>query len=225
LPIFSVFTWGDYLFSTHYLEQYGGEQNVINATFAAQALGLTMVIGIVSQVGGKIDGKYLRDIFHCAGIDVEKVRFIESPVMPFGRACEMVSSMNFVSISENERLPCNDSGRSLVVLPDGKVSFCCGHAIFTKGQDFFIIDDLALGVSLIEINKRMQKNALVWMMNLEGPHWVLKELNINKEVCSKCEACLLLATVYKEKMRLLAAKKEEIFKRIIDFKNKKQIVG
>ena len=62
-------------------------------------------------------------------------------------------------------------------------------------------------------------------MNLEGPHWVLKEINIEKEVCSKCEACFLLATVYKEKLRLLADRKEEIFKRIIDFNAKNQIVG
>ncbi len=210
-------------FHVPYLAQFGGEQNVINAVRAAIDLGRTIVIGIVLQPGAKIRSAYLRQVFSDVGI-TGCINYVEDYVSPLGRAREKIPRNLWIVNTEKQGTGCGEAGKTVVVLPDGKVAFCCGHTVFTQAQDCFVVDNLVTGVSIAEIIKRIQKNVLSWMLYIEGPEWILTRLNVTKSFNNKCEACFYLCTVHKNKLRALASKKEEIFAHITSRKNDPAVI-
>ena len=65
----------------------------------------------------------------------------------------------------------------------------------------------------MEMIKRMQRNVLYWWIFLKGPIDVLNSISKKKKAYHKCEACYLLES-YKEDLRKLASRKEEIFSKL-----------
>jgi pyruvate-formate lyase-activating enzyme len=201
-------------FHLPYLEAFGGEPNVVNAVRAATELGMTVLTGAVLHPGAKVKTAYLRQLFQKAGIYDAKIKFLEDFVFPLGRARQKLSTHFFIcDVQKRERGACQDAGQTLVVLPDGKVLFCCGHIINSWAQEIFTVDSLASGAPLSEIVAQMQRNVLYWWLHLEGPEAVLTELGMEKKFYRKCEACFYLSTAGREKLYTLAARKEEIFSR------------
>jgi len=200
-------------FHLPYLERFGGEQNVLNAVRAAAELGMTVLVGTVLHPGSRIKSSYLRQTFQDAGIQ-EGVKFLEDFVFPLGRARQKLPAHLFISDPGTiERGACGDAGQTLAILPDGNLLFCCGHIVNSKAQAIFSVDNLASGATLAKVIERIQRNVLYWWLHLEGPEAVLAELGVKKKFQRKCEACFYLGTAYQEKLRALAAKKEEIFSR------------
>lgn len=198
-------------FHLEYLQKFGGEKNVVNAAKAATDLNLVVVIGMVLQAGAKVTSEYLQQVFREAGID-KPIHFLQDYAFPLGRARSKIKQENFVKkANDQENHGCQEAGRTLVVLPDGKISFCCGHTIFTKAQDLFVIDSLSSGATLGQMMERMQRNALYWVLHLDGPEKIFEKLDIKKEIYNNCEACFYLGTAYRDKLLTLADKKEELF--------------
>lgn len=200
-------------FHAKYLESFGGERNLLNAIRAATELGMTTLVGSVLYHGARIRSGYLRRIFKDAGIQQE-IKFLEDFVFPLGRARRKLPLHFFPSdMEKREQGACQEAGHTLTILPDGKILFCCGHIINSKAQAILTVDSMASGVSLPEIVGRMQRNVFYWWLHLEGPEAVLAELGVEKKFYRRCEACFYLGTACREKLLVLAARKEEIFAR------------
>lgn len=118
--------------------------------------------------GARIRSDYLRNVFFRGGIK-GYIHYFEGFVAPMGRARERLSSNSFVHQNDDVEKSCQDAGKTIVILPDGKITFCCGHTIFTQAQDYFVVDNLALGGSLADVIDRMQRNVFPWMLHIEGP--------------------------------------------------------
>jgi pyruvate-formate lyase-activating enzyme len=200
-------------FHAPYLKIYGGEQNVVNAVRAAKELGLEVLIGIVIHPKARITSNYLRQLFLDAGI-IGEVRILEDYLFPLGRARYKLPKNVFVPDPEKAtELGCRDAGKTLVILPSGEVTFCCGHILCSEAQRLITLGDLTSEGTLAEMVERMQRNVLYWWLHLEGPGAVLRELGISQKVYRNCEACFYLGTAYQERLRTLATRKEEIFAR------------
>lgn len=191
-------------FHASYLQDFGGEQNIVHAVQASKEVNLNLLIGVVLSPNSKITGKYLKET-----ID-ENINYFEGRIAPFGRAREVLP-YDFFPIDKNIDM-CDDAGASLVVLPTGKVAFCCGHSLFSEAEELFIIADLKSDKSLLDILELMHKNVLIWFMYLKGPMALFKELGIKENIRNSCEACYYLGTKYKANLLELAKKKKEIFR-------------
>ncbi len=200
-------------FHAKYLESFGGERNIVNAIRIGTELGMTTLVGSVLYHGARIRSGYLREIFKEAGIQQE-IKFLEDFAFPLGRARRKLPLQFFPpDLEKREQGGCQEAGHTLTILPDGKILFCCGHIINSKAQTILTLDSLASGVSLPEIVRRMQRNVFYWWLHLEGPEAVLSKMGVEKKFYRKCEACFYLGTACREKLLVLAAKKEEIFAR------------
>ncbi len=201
-------------FHLEWLNKYGGERNVINAVKAAVDLGLTVLIGITKIPDSKITSKYVRNLLKSEGL--ENVMFIEDFIAPFGRAKtlrrKMIGLENILNV--RTEVGCRDIGTSIAICPDGKIVACCGHIFSSKALEMFTIGNIKDN-SLATAITRMQRNVLYWWIALRGPQEILRNLNYKGEIYHKCEACSLIWT-YKEKLRRLAQKKEDIFHALVN---------
>lgn len=193
-------------FHAEYLQLFGGEQNIKYAVQALQETNMSLLIGIVLAPGHKIKSKYIQ-----ANIG-DSIQCFEGQIAPFGRARELLPEKNFFK-DQNIRA-CDDAGSSLVVLPTGKVAFCCGHALFSEAQELFIIDNLNSDKTLIDMLDLMHRNVLIWYFYLNGPTKLLEELGAVEDIRNSCEACFYLSTKYRFKLLELAKNKKEIFKKL-----------
>ncbi|SHG40251.1 hypothetical protein SAMN02745221_00134 [Thermosyntropha lipolytica DSM 11003] len=136
--------------------------------------------------------------------------------IPLGRARKKCSIDMFIPGNNNEVFqPCREAGKALTVLPDGNITFCCGHILNTKAQDFITIANIIRdNITLSQIINRMQRNVLFWLLYLEGPLSIFNRLNISYPVYRKCEACYLLATKYLRQLHKLADHKEAIWQEV-----------
>lgn len=193
-------------FHLPYLNQFGGEQNIIFAVKAATELNFPVTIGISYINESKIRTRYLEKIFSEAGITGD-INYIEDVVTPLGRAQTKLPESSYKNSSKPKG--CKDAGTTLLILPDGRICFCCGHSVFTL-KDTFTASNLT-DEPLSEVIKRIQRNVLVWLLHMKGPEGIFKELGINKTIYNRCEACFYLSTKYKEPLRKLASKKKYLF--------------
>lgn len=97
-------------FHAPYLENFGGEQNVLNAVQAAQELGLAVLIGSVFHPKARVRTGYLRQLFSDLGIT--KVQFLEDFVFPLGRAKHKLPKDMFVSDPESIKRACKEAGKT-----------------------------------------------------------------------------------------------------------------
>uniref|UniRef100_A0A7C1IXU2 Radical SAM protein n=1 Tax=Ammonifex degensii TaxID=42838 RepID=A0A7C1IXU2_9THEO len=198
-------------FHSPYLQTYGGEQNIINAVSAAKELGLTVLVGTVIHPEAKVRTSYLRQVFQNAGITGE-LKFLEDFIFPLGRARLRLPRSIFVfDPAEATESGCREAGETLVVLPGGEITFCCGHILCSNAQRLITIGSLTAKETLTGMVERMQRNVLYWWLHLEGPTAVLRELGVTKKVYRRCEGCFYLGTAYWKKLAALATRKEEIF--------------
>lgn len=200
-------------FHAPYLERYGGEKNVINAIQAASKNGLIPLIGMVLHPKAKITSTYLRRVFAEHGL-TEGIQYLEDFMFPLGRARQLPSDMFVLPEDKSNEASCQEAGTTLVVLPSGDVTFCCGHLINTEAQHIITQGNIKSGETLEEMVKRMQRNVFYWWLNKEGPYSIIKEIGFEGDVYRNCEGCHYLATKHYDDLLALAGKKEEIFARI-----------
>jgi len=203
-------------FHVYYLERYGGEQNLLNVVRAATDLGITVVVETLLYPEVKITSRRLRRIFKSARI--EGVLLLEDFITPLGRARQRLGPRFYFEIQENNEKKfkaCKDIGRTLTVLPDGRLMACCGHIINTEAQFAFTLNGPAFGEPLIETIRRIQRNMFYWWLHLEGPEVVLREIGVNGEFRRNCEVCFHLVTTYRSRLLAFASKKENLYERLI----------
>jgi len=200
-------------FHAPHLKRYGGEHNVINAIQAASQNGLSPLIGIVLHPKAKITSTYLRGVFAKIGL-TEGIQYLEDFIFPLGRARQLPTEMFVLPEDKSNEAPCQEAGTTLVVLPSGDVTFCCGHLINTEAQHIITQGNIKSGETLEEMVGRMQRNVFYWWLNKEGPYSIIKEMGFEGDVYRNCEGCHYLATKYYDDLLALAGKKEEIFAKI-----------
>jgi hypothetical protein len=198
-----------------YLEQFGGEQYVINIMHAARELGISSLIGTVIHPEAKIRTSYLRQMAKDAGITGE-LQCMEDFLFPLGRARKRLPvEACYREPEQHKEAGCREAGKTVVVLPTGDVTFCCGHIFNTDAQSLITIAKIGEGETLPEIVERMQRNVLYWWLHLRGPFEIAKKVGIENMELRNCEICYLLGTKYKEKLLLLANEKDNIFDSLV----------
>ncbi|MCY0890042.1 MULTISPECIES: SPASM domain-containing protein [Pyrobaculum] len=88
------------------------------------------------------------------------------------------------------------AGARLTILPNGDAMYCCGHPITqSEAQWFFKVGNISQD-SLVDIVKRIRRNALVLALRYAGPLAILKEhgIEVNKDFKMPCEVCYYIAT-------------------------------
>lgn len=103
------------------------------------------------------------------------------------KSCDGIGSKKL--ISNDAFYLCNKLGESLAVLPDGRVSFCVGRALFTDRQDIFILGNLSQ-IPLFVLVGRVKK-MLRSLNELKNEHE-----NIQHAKNSGCECCLFSGQRY-----------------------------
>jgi MoaA/NifB/PqqE/SkfB family radical SAM enzyme len=202
-------------FHAPYLARYGGEQNVINVIEAASKLKMTILIGAVVFPGAKIRTEYLRKMVKKIG--VQEVLYMEDFFNRLGRAKTKIPDYLFAidKLDLNQISGCTEAGRILAVTADGKIAMCCGHALLDpEVQDMFILGR-ANEANLCHMIKSMERNVFYWWLHVEGPRSILRQLNVESQE-RPCEACYLLGSTYRSKLLALAAKKEDIFAKLVE---------
>jgi len=198
-------------FHAPYLEKFGGIQNIINVIKVAKNIGLDVLIGLGLISKSKITSAYLRQKLIEYGIN-DEIRILEDYVFPLGRARESLPNNIFIPDPQLEKMNgCEDAGRTLAIMPNGDVLFCCGHIIATEASKIATIGNLNHGDTLSELIDRMQRNILYWLLYFKGPSWIIKKIRQEKKIYRHCEGCYYLATEYKDKLHVIAHNKEEIY--------------
>lgn len=196
-------------FHIPYLEKYGGEQNVINVVQAAKEFGISVLIGSVIHPKAKIRTSYLRQMIRNAGISGE-LQCMEDFLFSLGRAKGLSEDYFHLIPEEINKSGCSDVGRTMVLLPTGEVTFCCGHILNSEAQKLIILGKLE-EETLSKIITRMQHNVLCWWLYFKGPQDIAKKLGIDDLQHRSCELCYKIATQYMDSLLSLEEKKEEIF--------------
>lgn len=202
-------------FHFNYLKNFGGINNLFNIVEISKNFGLTPLIGTIIYPGSKINVGYLKKALKEKNL-LEGVQFMEDYLFPLGRARKKCSIDMFIPGNNKEVFqPCREAGKALTVLPDGNITFCCGHILNTKAQDLITIANIIRdNITLSQIIDRMQRNVLFWLLYLEGPLSIFNRLDISHPVYRKCEACYLLATKYLRQLHKLADHKEAIWQEV-----------
>lgn len=199
-----------------YLEKYGGEQNILNIVKAADELNITALIGTVINPKGKIRTNYLREKMINAGF-LGKIEYLEDFLFALGRAREKLPKESFYLADEElKKKGCRDAGKTLVVLPTGEITFCCGHLLNASSQKLITLGKIGEKETLSTMVSRMQRNALYWWLYLRGPADVAKKVGINELEHRSCEICHIIATQYMDKLLALADNKEDIFSNLLE---------
>lgn len=200
-------------FHSPYLEQFGGENNICNAVKAATELGLTIIFGALIYKNAKVTNEYLRYLLSEKGIKGD-IQYLEGFISPFGRAKEKLSSDYIIPYDDKTTYgACKEVGSTMLLLPEGNVLACCGHAVFSETQKLLLVDNISSNIQLWQIVERIQRNVLYWWFHLEGPSSVLKEIGIETKVNNICELCQCLAANW-DKLNSLGNKKVEIFSQL-----------
>jgi len=189
-------------FHLPWLKKFGGESNIINAARAGADIGMKVLIATTKDKNSAISTKYIKELLMKEEL-LGRVEFLEDFIAPIGRGKYLTSVKN---LSNNG---CIDTGNVLTIHPDGKVVVCCGHIFSTEAVEILTAGNIKTD-SLKDIIARIHKNVLYWWIFLRGPQEILWKLS-DESIVHKCEACYLLGTKYRNKLALLASKKEYIF--------------
>lgn len=189
-------------FHLSWLKKFGGESNIINAARAGTDIGMNVLIATTRDRNSTISTNYVKELLTKEGL-IGRIEFLEDFIAPIGRGKHLTSVKN---LSNNG---CTDTGNVLTIHPDGKVVVCCGHIFSTEAVEILTAGNIKTD-SLKDIIARIHKNVLYWWIFLRGPQEILWKLS-DESIVHRCEACYLLGTKYRNKLALLASKKEHIF--------------
>ncbi len=105
---------------------------------------------------------------------------------------------------------CNDIGKVYGLHPDGRITVCCGHAIFAT--DAYDIGNWKTEENpLSKARERASQNLIYWWLWTNGPKKILKEIGINERTTHICDACKILVVDNRDKLiEYLKAHKNEI---------------
>ncbi|MEZ0319387.1 MAG: SPASM domain-containing protein, partial [Pyrobaculum sp.] len=180
-------------FHDPWLQKFGGFQNVVNAAKAAREMGITVLVGVLKLVEGPQPTRdFVKQRLMEEGL--EDVMVIEDFPTRLGRGSQIPDEL----IPQNEALlsgGCPEAGARLTILPNGDAMYCCGHPIvIPEASWFFRVGNIAKE-SLVEIVKKIRRNALVLALRYSGPLAVLKEHGVEPDVRFKspCEVCYFMA--------------------------------
>ncbi len=94
---------------------------------------------------------------------------------------------------------CDDIGMVYGLHPDGRITVCCGHAIFaTDAYDIgnWMTDETPLKKAY----ERASKNIIYWWIWSLGPNKILEKLNIKETTTHLCDACKILMVDHKKEL-------------------------
>ncbi|ASJ17315.1 hypothetical protein A3L04_09660 [Thermococcus chitonophagus] len=92
---------------------------------------------------------------------------------------------------------CEDIGMTYGIHPDGRITVCCGHAIFES--DFYDVGNWKEnGTTLREAIDNASRNLIYWWLYTQGPKKILKKLKIHEKTTHLCDACKMLMVDYKD---------------------------
>ncbi len=189
-------------------------QNFVNIAKATVDLDIPLGIGIIKGPNTIIDrefvAKFLAVHLKMSMEEVnKKFKFVEDVVARIGRAAKEIPREE---VPERE-LPvsgCNDIGMVYGVHPDGRITVCCGHAIFVSDA-YDIGNWKEEDEPLKTARKRASQNLIYWWIWAVGPKKILKKLGIEKKTTHICDACkILLVDHRKEFIEYFTKHKEEI---------------
>lgn len=181
-------------FHDPWLAKFGGFTNVVNAVRAARELGIVALIGVLKladerQPTRELIKKRLEEF------GLEEVMVIEDFPARIGRASQLPGEL----IPRNDELlnmGCNEAGARLTILPNGDAMYCCGHPIArSEARWFFKVGNISQD-SLVDIVKRIRRNALVLALRYAGPLAILREhgIELDEDFKTPCEVCYHVAT-------------------------------
>ncbi|WP_297503694.1 radical SAM protein [Thermococcus sp.] len=94
---------------------------------------------------------------------------------------------------------CEDIGTTYGIHPDGRITVCCGHAIF-ESNAYDIGNWKENGITLKEAINNTSKNIIYWWLYAQGPKRILKKLGINEKTTHICDACKILMVDHKDEL-------------------------
>ncbi len=201
-------------FHKHFIK----ESNMIYAVKAALKLEMKVAIATTIHKYSEMRKEHIRKMLSNNGIDLTNIYILEDHFQPLGRAKNLSDSLideEYVSKRYRADLGCKRILEDIVVHPDGKVTVCCGHAIFEpEDVDYYIIGYLDKE-DLETIIKRAQRNVLYWWLYLKEPQAILKYLGYglkDKKFLFPCYSCFYLMSKCKNELYdVLTKRKETIF--------------
>ncbi len=94
---------------------------------------------------------------------------------------------------------CDDIGKVYGLHPDGRITVCCGHAIFST--DAYDIGNWKTEEKpLQKAKERASKNLIYWWLWTTGPKKILRKIGINKRTTHICDACKILMVDHRDEL-------------------------
>lgn len=178
------------------LDKFGGCQNIVNIIKICHKYALPVLLCDLHYNGIIAHKTSIQRLIAENNLE-DFANVIVGNVMPFGRARENYDEDFFLPSSTE--LKCSQIGKYVTIFPNGDVSYCCGHAIFDDGKEFFVIGNIGeKGASLERIIDKLRKNKLVAFLKFVGPEILLRNLSGKEMVYNNCEACLYLSKEYRD---------------------------
>lgn len=201
-------------FHMRFYNKLSGINTFLNVVRASYQLGLKVVIAITKVNNSKIDAVFVKSLLEKEGVN--DVEIIEDFITLTGRAKEKFKPSDLPKRSIPNNIGCIYAGDNIMVLPDGRVTICCGHIMNVDDAKWLISVGNIKNESLSEIISKIRRNILFWYIYLKGPQTLARKFEDNLEVNSLCEACYLLATKFKGKLQEIAKRKYEIVSHLVN---------
>ncbi|MCL4330624.1 MAG: hypothetical protein M1533_06490 [Candidatus Thermoplasmatota archaeon] len=179
------------------------QRNLINVAKASSSLGMKFGIGIIkkkkSVVNKEFVVNYLSEELGISKDDVlNKFAFIEDVAARTGRGRQTIADKDI----EEREFPitgCVDIGSVYGIHPTGRITACCGHAMFDS--DAFDVSNWKVDQDpLKRATEITGKNLVYWWLWALGPQKILRKLGVDVKTSHICDACELLTTRYRNEM-------------------------
>ena len=210
-------------FHMRFYNKLNGINTFLNAVRASYQLGLKVVIAVTKVSDSRIDAAFVKSLLEKEGID--DVEIIEDFITLTGRAKEKFKPTDLPKRSIPNNIGCIYAGDNIMVLPNGRVTICCGHVINVDDAKWLVSVGNIKNESLSEIISKIRRNILFWYIHLKGPQTLARKFEDNLEVNSLCEACYLLATKFEGKLQELIKHKNEVIPHLMKGEDINEIIN
>ena len=166
------------------------EERALRAARMADSLGLEAAIRVVVGKDDDYDD-YIKSLFVNSSVRVESC-----PVVNLGRASSKITRNEFFSLGLKQMHRC-ETVRSADVLPNGKVTACCGPGMYMTDQNPLVLGN-AKQEPLSEIIQRSWNNNIMKLINVSGPAGLQQQLDAENltttlpqnytDICALCLA-------------------------------------
>ena len=210
-------------FHMKFYNKLGGISAFLNAVRASYVAGLRIAVSVTKVNNSKIDANYVKSLLEKEGID--NIEIIEDFITLTGRAREKFKSSELPRRNIPNNVGCPYVGDSIMILPDGRVTVCCGHIINVENAKWLVSVGNIKNETLTELISKIRRNVLFWYIYLKGPQTLARKFDTKLEFNSLCEACYLLATRFTKELEELAKRKNEIANCLIRGDDIDEVIG